>query len=348
MARRLAILLVTATGCGSCDDPSPAVDAAVVDPDAESEPIDAARPIDAGVDPPTGLLPLTGATVPAHDPSIIWSGSAYYVFTTGNGLPVLRSPDLLAWSTVAAVFASKPSWITTTSPGNPNLLWAPDISFFGGEYHLYYSASTFGSQDSCIGHATTLSLEVPAWEDRGSAVICSSDADPFNAIDPALVLDEDGQPWLAFGSFWEGLHMIPLDEDGDRTGAELYRLATRANTAVEAAFIIHRDGYYYLFESVDFCCQGSNSTYKQMVGRSTSITGPYVDRGGTPLLLGGGTLILQGDDRWKGPGHNAVLATEFGHINVYHSYDSQAGGAPTLRIAVLEWDDDGWPMSPGP
>ena len=344
MPRWLAIVWLTTAGCGSCGDPGADADATVVDGPVP----DATVAVDSGLDAPTGVLPLTGAVVPAHDPTIIWSGNAYYVFTTGQGLPVLRSPDLLEWSTVDAVFATKPSWITTTNPSDPNVLWAPDISYFGGMYHLYYSASTFGSQRSCIGHATTLSLEAPAWTDRGAAVICSTEADTWNAIDPALAIDADGQAWLAFGSFWSGLKLIPLDEDGDRVGADMYALATRPNTAVEAPFIVRHGDYYYLFESVDSCCQGSSSTYKQMVGRSTSITGPYVDRDGTPLLSGGGTLLLQGDDRWRGPGHNAVIATPFGHVNVYHSYDADAGGAPTLRISVLSWDADGWPISAGP
>jgi arabinan endo-1,5-alpha-L-arabinosidase len=263
---------------------------------------------------------------------------------------VLRSPDLVNWNGAGRVFASKPSWITTTSPGNPNQLWAPDISFFGGEYHLYYAASTFGSRNSCIGHATSPSLVNPVWTDRGEAVICSTEADDWNAIDPALVLDAGGQPWLAFGSFWGGLKLIPLEADGDRDGTQMYALATRANQEVEAPYIVRRGGWYYLFESVDRCCQGVNSTYKQMVGRSSVITGPYVDRDGMPLLSGGGTLLVEGDDRWKGPGHNAVIDTGGGGgwNNVYHSYDADAGGIPTLRIAELMWGADGWPVSAGP
>jgi arabinan endo-1,5-alpha-L-arabinosidase len=111
---------------------------------------------------------------------------------------------------------------------------------------------------------------------------------------------------------------------------------------------VFRDGFYYLFESVDHCCQGADSTYKQMVGRATDITGPYVDRDGTPLLSGGGTLLVEGDARWRGPGHNAVLETATGWFNVYHSYDATAGGVPTLRIAELTWGADGWPVSAGP
>ena len=293
------------------------------------------------------MLDLSGAIAPVHDPTVIAADGFYYLFGTGVGIRVHTSIDLANWSLGGQVFATKPAWITTTDPGNPNNLWAPDISFFGGVYHLYYSASRFGVNSSCIGHATTADLAAPAWVDHG-AVICSTTTDNWNAIDPVLVLDADGAPWLAFGSFWSGLKLIALDEAGARKDNQLYALATRANTAVEAPYIIRRGGYYYLFESVDSCCQGAASTYKQLVGRATDVRGPYVDRDGQALLAGGGTLLLEGGERWRGPGHNAILRTATRDYNVFHAYDAEAGGIPTLRIAELRWDDDGWPISAGP
>ena len=290
-------------------------------------------------------LDLNGAISPVHDPSIIVVNGIYYVFNTGEGLPIRSSVDLENWSLAGQVFATVPSWVTTTDPGDPNNLWAPDISFWNGLYHLYYAASTFGSNTSCIGHATSPTLPA-TWTDLG-AVICSDSTDDWNAIDPNLVIDSSGAPWLAFGSFWSGTKMIPLDETGARSGTALYSLSTRSNTAVEAPFIVQHDGFYYLFESVDFCCMGSASTYKIMVGRSTVLQGPYVDADGTALLSDGGTLVLQGDTRWKGPGSSAVLHTAGGDYNVYHSYDADAAGAPTLRISQLAWVD-GWPVSAGP
>ena len=88
-----------------------------------------------------------------------------------------------------------------------------------------------------------------------------------------------------------------------------------------------------MFESVDLCCQGTASTYKIMVGRSTDVEGPYWDASGLALTDGGGTLVLEGDAQWKGPGHNAILKTEGRMYNVYHAYDAQNGGIPTLRIS---------------
>jgi arabinan endo-1,5-alpha-L-arabinosidase len=349
---RCGLVLAWLAGCGT-PNARPAIDAgpgtgddAQVSPDAA--PDAAPLAVDAGLDAALGTLPLSGAITPVHDPSAIATATGYYLFATGQGLPVFHSTDLLSWTAAGRVFESKPAWITTTPPTSPNELWAPDIAFFGGQYHLYYAASSFGSRASCIGHATSPSLDPPTWVDRGAPVVCSTTADPWNAIDPNHVLDADGRAWLVFGSWWGGIKAIELDADGDRRSPALYSLATRANNAVEAPYVIRRGGYYYLFESVDVCCSGVNSTYKQLVGRATAITGPYVDRAGVPLLSGGGTLLVAGDSRWRGPGHNAVLSTPLGDVNLYHAYDATQGGRPTLRISTLSWDADDWPVSAGP
>ncbi len=300
-------------------------------------------------EPPT--LELSGAFTHVHDPDIIKDGDTFYLFSTGQGIQIRASKDLKAWLGAGQVFTSKPSWITTTDPSDPNNLWAPEVLLFGGTFHLYYAASKFGSNKSCIGHATKGSLSsATAWVDLGAAY-CSNASGPaqdFNAIDPNPFQDEDGKLWLGFGSFWSGLKLVRLDSGGLLDGPDLFSLATRSNTAVEAPHLQYHDGFYFLFESVDACCQGSASTYKIMVGRSADITGPYVDQDGTLLSDGGGTLVLQGAGRWRGPGHNAILRDGERYWNVYHSYDADNDGVPTLRISELTWSDDNWPVSAGP
>ncbi len=336
-------IVLAVLACISCGDDAP------LRPDAAPPP-DVADAADIDAPPAQGpqMLDLSGAITPVHDPAMIQAETVYFLFSTGTGLPIHVSTDLVTWEPNGQVFATKPSWVTTTDLNGPNNLWAPDISFYNGLYHLYYSASSFGVNTSCIGHATSPTLVSPVWTDHG-AVICSTEPDNWNAIDPNAITDENGQRWLSFGSFWGGLKLIRLDADGARAGTDFYSLSTRDNLAVEAPFIVFNDGYYYLFESIDFCCRGVNSTYKTMVGRSAQIEGPYVDKDGIALLSGGGTLINTGDSRWKGPGHNAILRTAGGDYNVYHSYDAQSGGTPTLRIAELRWStEDGWPISAGP
>jgi arabinan endo-1,5-alpha-L-arabinosidase len=337
------------TGTAMTKDSGPA--------DAGSAPSDAGGSSDAGSNcehldmarPPQSLA-LTG-NLGTHDPSMIEADGQYYEFQTGPGIPTKTSTDLLAWRAGPNVFNGNPAWIAQQVSGATDL-WAPDISFFGGVYHLYYAASTFGSNHSCIGHATRATLSSGAWADQGS-VICSNapgKTDDWNAIDPNAVVDAAGTPWLAFGSFWSGLKLIKLDSSGKRADDQLHAIATRTTNggAIEAPYIVHHCGHYYLFASFDTCCKGVDSTYNIRVGRADDIAGPYMDRAGTAMLQGGGTQVLQSGTRWKGPGHNAVLLTSHGAFNVYHSYDANNNGQSFLRIAELAWDDAGWPVSGGP
>jgi arabinan endo-1,5-alpha-L-arabinosidase len=231
-------------------------------------------------------------------------------------------------------------------------LWAPDISSFGGTYHLYYAGSTFGTNKSCIGHATRASLSTGSWADQGSATICSNittTGDNWNAIDPNVVVDADGTPWLVFGSFWGGIKIIQLDQTGARAGTTLTGIAARPSNggALEGPFMVRRCGYYYLFTSWDTCCKGASSTYNMRVVRGTSVTGPFADKAGTAAMQGGGTLIAQGDSTWAGPGGQSVMIVGTKAYLVYHAY-AMSDGTATLRIADLVWDASGWPIPVGP
>jgi arabinan endo-1,5-alpha-L-arabinosidase len=177
--------------------------------------------------------------------------------------------------------------------------------------------------------------------------MCSQNSDDFNAIDPNVIVDTEGTPWLSFGSFWDGIRMARLTLDGERADQELHALASRGGGAIEAPFIVRRCGYYYLFVSFDRCCNGASSTYNIRVGRATDVRGPYVDGQGMPMLEGGGTLLVEGSGRFRGPGHNAVIFHEDRAYNVFHAYDADANGTPTLRVSELAWDEDGWPVSGG-
>lgn len=294
-------------------------------------------------------LPLSG-DLGAHDPVIIKAHDRYYYFSTGNGIATKVSENLFDWRGQPAVFPSTPGWFRERVPAyEPRNIWAPDIAYFGGQYHLYYSVSSFGSNRSCIGHATRPALDAGGWVDHED-VICSNqpgNSDDWNAIDPNIVLDEAGTPWMSFGSFWSGIKMIRLDLDGNRVSDELYDLASRGGDSIEAPFIVRRCGFYYLFVSFGACCRGVDSTYSIHVGRSPDLLGPYVDRAGTPMMRGGGTRVLERGGDWVGPGHNAILIDGDSAYNVYHAYSAQ-NGASQLRIAELVWDDEGWPVSGGP
>jgi arabinan endo-1,5-alpha-L-arabinosidase len=299
---------------------------------------------------------LEGDIRQVHDPTIIREGETYYLFSTRAGIAIRCSRDLIKWRLCGDVFAHLPGWAVKDVQGVRGL-WAPDVSYFNGKYHVYYSVSTFGSNRSSIGLVTNQTLDSASeryrWQDQGN-VISSHPSDDWNAIDPNLVIDEEGQPWLSFGSFWGGIKMRKIDPATGKllsTDSTLYSLASRPRTkdlpgAIEAPAIIRKNGYYYLFVSFDFCCRGPNSTYNIRVGRSRRLTGPYMDRDGKPLMEGGGTSVVTGGNRWRGPGHCAILPDKDGEKLVYHAYDANARGASTLRIASLSWDAAGWPTIP--
>jgi arabinan endo-1,5-alpha-L-arabinosidase len=291
-----------------------------------------------------------------HDPVIAHENNTYYVYSTGSFVPFICSADKVVWEFCGRVFEKNPAW---TREINRDLvdIWAPDISFFDDQWHLYYAVSRFGSQNSAIGLATNVTLDPESpeyeWVDQGE-VLRSREGDRWNAIDPNLVLDENGEPWLAWGSFWEGIWMRKIDrstgklEERDST---VHHLANRSTgpdntSAIEAPFLMARGGHWYLFVSFDQCCQGIASTYNVRVGRSDALTGPYVDRDGVPLTEGGGTLILSAYGQWKGPGHNGMLLEEDMHWMVYHAYDSNQIGISKLRIESISWDAEGWPSLP--
>lgn len=289
--------------------------------------------------------------VKAHDPAMARDGDRYYVFTTGSRIPILCSKDMTEWEFCGRVFKENPKWMRDAVQGVGDL-WAPDISFFNGKWHLYYAGSTFGKNRSVIGVATntTLNPDDPqyAWVDEG-LVMESKPSDTFNAIDPNVAFDEMGAAWLAWGSYWSGLKLRRLDaKTGKPADENIISIAGgRPNpNAIEAPFIVRRGTYFYLFFSVDACCRGIDSTYNIRVGRAEKIDGPYVDKDGKKLTQGGGTLVLAGGKRWRGPGHNAIFSEAGVDWLVYHAYDASEIGIAKLRIESLGWDDAGWPIAP--
>jgi arabinan endo-1,5-alpha-L-arabinosidase len=296
---------------------------------------------------------LQGDIRQVHDPSVIREADTFYLFSTRAGIAIRCSKDLINWRLCGDVFAHLPEWAVKDVPGLRGL-WAPGVSYFNGKYHLYYSVSTFGSNRSSIGLAMNETLDPSSkkyrWIDQGK-VISSTPADDWNAIDPDVVLDQQDHPWLSFGSFWGGIKLRKLDPATGKLSTQdqtLYALASRPRTAelpgaIEAPAIIRKNGYYYLFVSFDFCCRGKDSTYNIRVSRARRVTGPYIDRSGKPMIQGGGTLVVAGDKRWAGPGHCSILQDKDGDKLVYHAYDTEWHGVPTLRIAPLLWDFEGWP-----
>ncbi|MET9225728.1 arabinan endo-1,5-alpha-L-arabinosidase [Lentzea sp. NPDC003310] len=295
--------------------------------------------------PPASAYPLPGRVtgdVSVHDPTAVRrADGSYLVAHTGANIALKTSTDRIAFRNVGSAFPGGAPWTTAYTNGD-RTLWAPDLSYRDGRYWLYYSASTFGSNRSAIFLATSPSGDPGTWTHRG-LVVESRTSDDFNAIDPDLVVDEQGRWWLSFGSFWSGIKMIALvPSTGLRADSTLRSIAGRGGGPIEAPTIVKRGAYYYQFVSFDYCCRGAASTYRVVAGRSTSVTGPYVARDGTALTSGGGTEILAGQGSVHGPGHQDVLADVDGDVLVYHYYTDS--GASRLGINLLAYDSAGWPF----
>ncbi|MGA2184110.1 MAG: family 43 glycosylhydrolase [Bryobacteraceae bacterium] len=288
-------------------------------------------------------LPVTGDTL-VHDPSVVKAANGtYYLFGTHGGIRMQSSPDRTYFVRTSPALSAIPSWVSTYNKGD---LWAPDVSYRDGKYWLYYAASTFGKNVSAIGLATSLTAAPGDWVDQG--VVCRSQSDEdYNAIDPGLIVDRSGGWWLSFGSFWGGIQMIQIDPaTGKQTSKNntRYPLARRTATpAIEAAYIYSHGEYYYLFVSFDRCCVGIRSTYHIAVGRSSSVTGPYYDRGGVAMSDGGGTIVLSTHGHVVGPGGQMVMHETDGDLLIYHYYDGNSNGRPMLGMNHIVWDSEGWP-----
>lgn len=309
---------------------------------------------------PADVGPVAGVT----DPSAITQGDTTYVFSSGPGIAIRASDDLTHWREVGQVFDAIPAWAQAKVPGATSI-WAPDVSFAGGEYRVYYAVSTFGSRRSVIGLAVNTTLDPAAagyhWVDRGEVVESRPGRDNFNAIDPNIATDALGNVWLTFGSLWGGIKQLRIDPATGLplTNTAAYAAPSRApkplslaarprSQPIEAPFIVSRNGLNYLFVSFDVCCRGVDSTYKIMVGRSASVNGPFVDRSGRPMTRGGGTPVLVGSGRWRGPGSNGVVTADGRDWLVLHAYDALNGGVPTLQFRPLVWTPDGWPVAGDP
>lgn len=326
-----------------------------------------------------------------HDPVMTQGEDGrYYIFSTGMGIGSMSSADLKTWRQEPGVFFMPyPGHETNTAPAqHPDIpqwavdsvakfrghMWAPDICRKGCNWYIYYSCSSFGVNGSAIGVATSKSLNPQSpdygWKDLGPVVVSHRNIDNWNAIDPNYI---DGH--IFYGSFWDGIQIVPIaddmktllaepqtiarrmapgekapvtSDDSDMKGEEGEQIVVEAGeNAIEAPFCIKHDGWYYLFVSWDYCCRGERSTYKTVYGRSRSVEGPYLDREGKDMRLGGGTLLVGPDSRFYGVGHNSAyeLTMPDGTRQWYflsHAYDTHADGRSKLFMRKLIFDSDGW------
>ena len=334
-----------------------------------------AQPADPASAAPLRPVTFTTDTPFVHDPVLAFEDGRCYLFCTGTNIGAMTSADRRTWHVQRdGVLRDIPQWTRDSVPGFDRHVWAPDVIRWHGRWWMAYSCSTFGRNTSAIGLLSATSLAAADWHDGGCLVASREGRDNWNAIDPNFIVDDDDRLWMAWGSFWDGIQLAPLAAVTAPDGRLTLRLAAPPQTiarryapgapyqqenptsrhagtnAIEAPFIFRHGGYYYLFVSWDYCCRGSQSTYRVAVGRSRHVAGPYVDRQGRPMTEGGGTEVFGGDGHtFEAAGHCAAYAlpaaggVKGADLFVCHGYSIPLQGQSVLVQRAIKWKK-GWPV----
>lgn len=270
-----------------------------------------------------------------HDPSTIMEcDGKYYTFGTGGG--GLISDDGWSWHGGGV---------------RPGRGAAPDAVKIGDRYLVAYSATGGGLGGSHKGSVLTMWNKTldPTSPDFAYTepveVAWSADDEDCDAIDAGLLLDPtDGRLWVTYGTYFGFIRVVELDPatGARKEGAEPVDIAIDC----EATDLIYRDGWYYLLGTHGTCCDGPNSTYNIVVGRSRNVTGPYLDKLGRDMLRGGGKMVISARDRMTGAGHFGRYVEDEGveKMSCHFEADFDRGGMSVLAIYPLLWRD-GWPVA---
>ena len=270
-----------------------------------------------------------------HDPSTIAECEGkYYTFGTGGG--GLISEDGWTWHGGAE------------RPGGGA---APDVLKIGDRYLVIYGATGGGLGGGHNGRILTmwnktLDPKSPDFKYTTAQEVAASDGlEDCDAIDPSLLLDPTtGRLWVSYGTYFGTIRLIELDpKTGKRVeGNEAMDIAIDC----EATDLIYRDGWYYLLGTHGTCCDGVNSTYNIVVGRSRSVKGPYLDNVGRDMFHGGGRMVIAAGDRVCGPGHfgRTVIDEGIEVMSCHFEADFERSGRSVLGVRPLLWKN-GWPVA---
>lgn len=271
------------------------------------------------------------------------------------GAPFIHDPATIAecdgkyytWGTGGSALVSSDGWVWTGG-ARISVGAAPDMMKIGDRYLCAYSTTGGGLGGSHAGKIVTmwnktLDPNSPDYQWTEPIEVAHSEADEdCDAIDAGLLMTPDGRLFVSFGTYYGFIRMCELDPaTGERKeGAEDINIAVDC----EASDIIYQDGWYYLFATHGTCCDGVNSTYNLVYGRSKSPTGPYIDKVGRDMIEGGGRMFLGARDGYTGAGHFGRYVLEPGveKVSFHWEADYYQGGRSTLAILPIVWKN-GWP-----
>lgn len=283
--------------------------------------------------------PIVKQDIP--DPTIIRVGDYFYLYGTGGITTVFKSKNLVDWEYVGNAFTAEDRPDFEPNAG----MWAPDINYINGQYVLYYAMSVWGGQQTCgIGVAVSSHPEGPfkIVSDKGK-MFRSNEIGVQNSID-ACIIEDNGQKYMFWGSF-NGIYATQITDDGLRV-KDMQSKTRIAGNWFEAAYVHKRGNYFYLFASIGSCCDGDNSTYTTVVGRSQNLLGPYVNKSGKEMMYDNYEVVIKGDDLFVGPGHNSRIIQDDAGTDwmLYHTYImGETSKGRVLALDRVDWSEDGWP-----
>lgn len=286
----------------------------------------------------------------AADPTVIRTDEGFYLYATQTNsywIPIYFSKDLVNWEFKRSAFrnATRPKPDVLPDGG---AFWAPEIRYINGKYVLYFSWAKWG--DGSKSYTAVATSDSPVGDFLNAKPLLITDDFGSNCIDQ-FYYEEDGKKYMFVGSF-NGIYVTELTDDGlsVKRGADGKPVLKKqvCGRAFEGTNIYKKGKYYYLFASINNCCDGIDSRYKVVVGRSENLLGPYVNREGKDMMSNSWTLVLEGDgETFFGPGHNSIIIPDDAGTDwmIYHSYVKE-NGAVGGRLGMLDrivWPADGWP-----
>ncbi|WP_020523831.1 glycoside hydrolase family 43 protein [Catelliglobosispora koreensis] len=285
------------------------------------------------------------------DPSILRVDGDYYLATSTfewyPGVRLHHSRDLVHWRPIGGIITER-RLLDLRGCGDSNGIWAPDLTYADGLFHLVYSdVASFAS-----GYWDPQNYLITAPDIAGPW----SDPVPLHAhgFDASLFHDEDGSSWLlAMSADWRpgrnrfgGIEIQRYDRSARRlTGAATVIFEGTAAGMTEGAHLHQRDGWYYLITAEG----GTSWEHQVTVARSRNLFGPYEAAPDGPLLTSAGRPDLP----LQKAGHGSLVETQHGEWYLAHlvarPYTPLGRCVLGRETAIqrVDWPQDGWPAIAG-
>jgi xylan 1,4-beta-xylosidase len=289
------------------------------------------------------------------DPSIVRVGPDYFLATSTfewfPGVRIYHSRDLATW-TLAACPLVRPGQLDLRGDPDSCGVWAPDLSYADGRFHLVFTAVKRYGRTPTHG-ATGASLRdfhnLWVWSER----IEGPWSDPMHlnstGFDPSLFHDDDGTSWL-LNMLWDhrpgrnrfaGIVAQRVDlAAGGLVGVPRTIFAGTSLGFTEGPHLYKREGWYHLLVAEG----GTGRDHAVTMARSRSLLGPYEPHPDGPVL----TAANRPASPLARTGHGDLVETPDGETWMAYLCGRPLPGADTCvlgretALQRMAWGTDGW------